>query len=693
MCGIFAVLGLSGDTHTQRKRVVELSKRIRHRGPDWESVHADGKGNYLAHQRLAIVSPGEAGNQPLFINEGKVDQVSWVTNGEIYNHEKLKAQFFLGDLDGSDSQVIGPLYKKFGTSMVPMLDGMFALVLVDEETGSFFAARDHMGLSSMYIGYGTDGSVWFASEMKCFVNEPMIERYEIFPPGHIFTGGAGGKGFERWYNPLWLDEHNYLPTRPLDEDLLRKTVVNAVVKRMMADVPFGVLLSGGLDSSLVSSIAVRHVKEASNSVAWSQKIHSFTIGLEGAPDLEAARAVADHIGTEHHEFHFTVEEALDAIPDVVYHLESFEQVRASVPMFLLSRKIKALGVKMVLSGEGADETLGGYLYFHKAPDAHEFHKECVRKTTRLHQWDVMRANKSTLAWGLEARVPFLDKEVLEVTMNLDPKEKMIDMNDKPDGVHPRMEKYALRKAFDTPGNPYLPESVLWRQKEQFSDGVGYDWVDGLKEYAELEVSDEQFASRAERFPDNPPETKEYYMLRALFEKYYPEPCALDTVPQGKSIACSTPEAVAWVPEWSKSVGDISGRAVNVHDSSDSFDLKDSMDEGDAKVPKTNEEYLATLEELSISDADDLIERLDLVTAAQPIPEKIASNGSTKTGCLGGAQYHKSSRAPMQLRQQFKANSLRLSAPRAVPRAQARHSRAPKALAPMMVATQAAVALL
>jgi asparagine synthase (glutamine-hydrolysing) len=317
---------------------------------------------------------------------------------------------------------------------------------------------------------------------------------------------------------------------------------------------------------------VRHGKLATNALSWSDKVQSFSIGIKGAPDLVNARKVAAFLGTEHHEFTFTPQEALDALPDVIYHLETFEQVRASVPMYLLSRKIKGMGVKMVLSGEGADEAFGGYLYFHKAPSADEFHRECVRKTKRLYQWDVLRANKSTQAWGLEARVPFLDRAFLEVAMNIDPTFKMIDLKDKPDGEHKRLEKYILRKAFDDPVNPYLPPEVLWRQKEQFSDGVGYDWVDALKAYAEGEVSDADFAKRAERFPQNPPENKEYYLLRSIFEEFYPGKSALDTVPFGKSIACSTPEAISWDPKWATTSGDISGRAVDVHDSADGFKI-------------------------------------------------------------------------------------------------------------------------
>lgn len=499
--------------------------------------------------------------------------LSWVVNGEIYNHTALKWGNNISTPSRSDSEVVGYLYQKFGVETAAMLDGKFAFILFDKPAKRVYAARDHMGLCPLYIGYGVDGSVWFASEMKCFVNEPRIERYEIFPPGHYYHGGPGTcNGLVRWYNPSWLDQ-NVIPSTPVDLPKLRATLINAVVKRLMADVPFGVLLSGGLDSSLVTSIAVRHGKSASNSLAWSEKVHSFSIGIRDAPDLRAARKVAAFLGTEHHEFTFTPQEALDALPDVIYHLETFEQVRASVPMYLLARKIKAMGVKVVLSGEGADEIFGGYLYFHKAPNPVEFHKECVRKTTRLHQWDVLRANKSTQAWGLEARVPFLDREVLELAMNMDPAEKMIDVKAKPDGLHPRLEKYLLRKAFDDPDHPYLPAEVLWRQKEQFSDGVGYDWVDGLKAYAELEVSDADFAQRATRFPFNPPETKEYYLLRSIFEEHYPGKSALDTVPFGKSIACSTPEALVWDPKWAASAGDISGRAVDVHDASGGFALQ------------------------------------------------------------------------------------------------------------------------
>jgi len=509
-------------------------------------------------------------------------------NGEIYNHKKLKARRSrpappapnpepqaengIVSPSTSDSEVVGYLYQKFGSATAAMLDGKFAFAVLEKETGVVYAGRDHMGLCPLYVGYGHDGSLWFASEMKCFVGEPRIARYEIFPPGHFLTARPGGEvKLQRWYNPTWM-QPGRVPTAAPDLTLLRETLIRAVRKRLMVDVPYGVLLSGGLDSSLVTSIAVRHGKGVEDSVVWSEKVHSFSVGIAGAPDLLAARKVATFLGTEHHEFTFTAQEALDVLPEVIWHLESFEQVRASVPMFLLARKVKALGIKMVLSGEGADEAFAGYLYFHKAPSAAELHAECVRKTERLHQWDVLRANKSTAAWGVEARVPFLDRELLALALEMDPSAKLIDLAARPDGQHPQLEKYVLRKAFDDPVNPYLPPEVLWRQKEQFSDGVGYDWVDGLRAHAEAEVSDAAFAARAQRFPANPPETKEYYLLRSIFEAHFPDASALATVPVGKSVACSTPEALSWDPRWAASAGDISGRAVDVHEAAGGFKM-------------------------------------------------------------------------------------------------------------------------
>lgn len=390
---------------------------------------------------------------------------------------------------------------------------------------------------------------------------------ETFPPGHVYRSTTGK--VERWYNPRWLDL-NYIPTTPVDYTSLRNSFIAAVVKRLMSDVPLGMLLSGGLDSSLVASVAVRHLAQASNAFDKVHKLKTFSVGIEGSPDLIAARKVADFLGTDHHEVTFTVEEGIDAVRDLIWHIESYEQVRASVPMYILSRRIKAQGIKVVLSGEGADEIFGGYLYFHKAPSPAEYHRECVRLVERLYKYDVMRANKAPFAWGVEARVPFLDKEFIELTMNIDAADKQPNLAEKPDGVHAKLEKYILRKAFDTPENPYLPEDVLWRQKEQFSDGVGYDWVDGLKNHAEKVVTDDQWAARYEKFPEHTPRTKEYYYLRSLFEEQFPHEDAGKTVPKELSIACSTAEALAWDPEWAES-HEISGRSIKgVHCAGENF---------------------------------------------------------------------------------------------------------------------------
>jgi asparagine synthase (glutamine-hydrolysing) len=466
----------------------------------------------------------------------------------------------------SDSAIIGHLYKTLGDvdAVWDGLDGIFACVLVDEAAGTFTAARDPMGVCPLYWGKGADGSTWFASEMKAL--QAVCETFDIFPPGHVWRSATGE--VTRWYRPAWLEPGAPLPTAPASLPAIHDALVSAVVKRLMSDAPLGVLLSGGLDSSLVAAIAARHLKEARNAFDVDHPLHTFSIGIAGSPDLKAAAVVAAHLGTEHHEITFTVQDGLDALPDLIYHIESFEQVRAAVPMYLLSRAIKARGFKVVLSGEGADEIFGGYLYFHKAPSPAALHAETVRKVTRLHQWDVLRANKAPFAFGLEPRVPFLDRGFLDATMTIDPSSKMIDMADKPDGVHARMEKHVLRAAFA--GGDYLPESVLWRQKEQFSDGVGYDWVDGLKAYAERVVTAEEWGARAARFPVATPVNKEYYLLRSLFEASFPSPCALATVPQGLSIACSTPEAVSWDPSWA-GAHEISGRAMaGVHEAADGF---------------------------------------------------------------------------------------------------------------------------
>ena len=539
-----------------------------------------GKRNASAGARVGFAAAGPPSSpthlptphssQPFVIGDTPGSHLAWALNSEIYNHDTIKATTLKGVLivkdSKSDSAIIGHLIQTLGdvNAVWDGLDGIFACVYVDEAAGTFTAARDAMGVCPLYWGRGGDGSTWFASEMKAL--QAVCESFDIFPPGHVYRSAT--RTLEKWYKPAWLEPDAPLPSAPADTVAIHDALVSAVVKRLMSDAPLGVLLSGGLDSSLVAAIAARHLKQAANAFDTDHPLHTFSIGIAGSPDLVAARSVAAHLGTQHHEFTFTVQEGLDAVSDLIYYIESYEQVRAAVPMYLLSRKIKALGFKVVLSGEGADEIFGGYLYFHKSPSAEEFHAETVRKVTRLHQWDVLRANKAPFAFGLEPRVPFLDRGFLDLAMQIDPAAKMCDASEKPDGRHPKIEKYVLRKAFD--GQDYLPEAVLWRQKEQFSDGVGYDWVDGLKAYAARVVSDADFDARATRFPVAPPTTKEYYLLRSLFEAHYPSQCALDTVPKGLSIACSTPEAVSWDAAWA-GTHEISGRAMKgVHDAADGF---------------------------------------------------------------------------------------------------------------------------
>mmetsp|Transcript_25705 Transcript_25705/g.56002 ORF Transcript_25705/g.56002 Transcript_25705/m.56002 type:complete len:581 (+) Transcript_25705:100-1842(+) len=561
MCGILAVLNSTDDSPAMRAKLLALSRRQRHRGPDWSGMHQSGN-NFLAHERLAIMDPA-SGDQPLF-NEDKTICVT--VNGEIYNYKSLR-QHILDKkpnkkfATNSDCEVISHLYELHGEEVASMLDGFFAFVVLDKNTNSFYAARDPLGVTCMYIGWGRDGSVWLSSEMKCIKDD--CARFQQFPPGHYYSSKTGE--FKRYFNPKFYLDHEAKPERfpstPLDLVALRTAFETSVKKRMMSDVPFGVLLSGGLDSSLVAAIAARHVATDPSMSTWG-RLHSFCIGLPGSPDLAAARKVADYLKTDHHEFTFTVEEGIDAIENVIYHVETFDTttIRASTPMFLMSRKIKALGVKMVLSGEGSDEVFGGYLYFHKAPNKEEFQAETVRKLQDLFKYDCLRANKATMAWGVEARVPFLDKAFLDVAMSIDPAEKMIDKG------KGRIEKYILRKAFDTPEDPYLPAEVLWRQKEQFSDGVGYNWIDGLKAHADTIVSDEQLRQAHHRYPDNTPKTKESYWYRTIFEQHFPQKAAADTVPGGPSVACSTPTAALWDAAWAGKE-DPSGRAVaGVHDS-------------------------------------------------------------------------------------------------------------------------------
>lgn len=578
MCGILAALGLTGDPEKNRRLVLRCSKLQRHRGPDANSIYQskDGK-NFLAFERLQIIDPSDSGRQPFTIETPEGD-ITWQLNSEIYNHEDVQQQYLSGVSmvrdSKSDSAKPGHLYEKYGDDdkIWNALDGTFACVIYDERTQQFCAARDPIGICPMYWGKDANGATWFASEMKALQHQCV--SFEIFPPGHCYRSRTGK--LERYFKPDWLMS-DQIPTQPADLPAIKQSFINAVVKRLMSDAPLGVLLSGGLDSSLVASVAVRHLKEAKNAFDRTHPLHTFSIGIQGAPDLLAAREVAHQLGTSHHEFHFTVEEGIDALYDLVYHLESYEQIRAAVPMYLLSRKIKALGFKVVMSGEGADEIFGGYLYFHKAPSPAEFHRETIRKVERLHVWDVARANKAPFAFGIEPRVPFLDKAFLQTSMSIDPQDKMIDMQDLPDGKHKKMEKYILRKAFDDPSDPYLPESVLWRQKEQFSDGVGYSWVDGLKEYAQQVVTDDMWAARSDRFPEETPSTKEYYLLRSIFEEHFPSQSASDTVPKGLSIACSTPEAVCWDPSWANT-HEISGRAMkNVHDSAEGFQYERRKD--------------------------------------------------------------------------------------------------------------------
>ncbi|TMW58366.1 hypothetical protein Poli38472_009925 [Pythium oligandrum] len=553
MCGIVAIYASMMKESELRQAALEAGKRIQHRGPDWNGIRVfPEKGIAIEHERLAIVDP-ESGAQPLVSTDAD-ESITLAVNGEIYNHKQLAAELKTPYTfrTKSDCEVIIPLYMEHGVEFLNKLRGMFSFVLYDAKKQVLIAARDHMGITPLYYGYGADGSVWFASELKAL--EHGCVRFEPFPPGHFFS--TESESFTQWYNPSWFDSEHMGET-PLDLMTLRTSFESAVKRRMMADVPWGVLLSGGLDSSLVASIAVREKQKlVASGGEWINRIHSFTIGLENSPDLKAAKEVAEFLGTIHHSYTYTIQEGLDAVSEVIKHLETYDvtTVRASTPMFLMSRKIKAMGIKMVLSGEGADEVFGGYLYFHKAPNAKAFHRETVDKLRGLHQYDCLRANKATSAWGLEARVPFLDADFLEVAMNIDTREKMIDAK------NGRMEKYIIRKAFDDAENPYLPKNILWRQKEQFSDGVGYGWIDSLKDWAEREVTDRQMKHAARLFPYNTPQTKEAYLYRSIFTKHFEKEVAAETVPGGPSIACSTAAAIEWDAAF-KNMADPSGRAV------------------------------------------------------------------------------------------------------------------------------------
>lgn len=546
MCGILAILDVKGDATRQRQEALRLIKRLRHRGPDWSGIYCDDNA-ILAHERLAIVDP-ESGAQPL-IDRDRKSVLS--VNGEIYNHRQLRSSLKRAHQfqTGSDCEVILYLYDEMGPSFLNLLNGIFAFVLYDPVANDYLIARDHVGIVPLYVGWDTKEQLYVASEVKAIAD--VCERVQVFPPGHYFLGSE--KKFSRYYQPPWMDI-THQPSGPKNLTAVRESLEAAVKRQLMCDVPYGVLISGGLDSSIVAAIAARfserRIETEDRERAWWPRLHSFSVGLKSSPDQEAARKVASHIGSVHHEVHFTVQEGIDALEDVIYHLETYDvtTVRASTPMYLMARKIRAMGVKMVLSGEGADEIFGGYLYFHKAPNSKEFFEETVRKIENLHLYDCLRANKSTAAWGVEARVPFLDREFLDVAMSIDAEHKLI----KP-GM---MEKNILREAFEG----YLPQEILWRQKEQFSDGVGYEWIDSLKALSEERVSDKMMRSAIERFPVKTPTTKEEYFYRNIFERHFPNPTVLDDVPVGPSIACSTPTAIRWDASFAKRA-DPSGRAV------------------------------------------------------------------------------------------------------------------------------------
>lgn len=550
MCSIFGVLDIKTDVKALRQQALQLSKLLRHRGPDWSGIW-NNEDAILVHERLAIVDT-ENGAQPL-INPTKNHILA--VNGEIYNHKKLQKTLTLTYefQTKSDCEVILPLYLEFGSAFLDKLQGMFAFILFDAEQKRYLIARDPIGIIPLYYGYDEFGQLFVASELKALV--PVCKQIKEFPPGHYFDSHVGK--LVSYYQRDWM-QYDAVKDNPADLSELRQALEHSVKSHLMSDVPYGVLLSGGLDSSLISAITQQYarnrVEDDDQSEAWWPRLHSFAVGLEGSPDLKAARQVADAIGTVHHEVHFSVQEGLDALRDVVYYLETYDvtTIRASTPMYLMARKIKAMGIKMVLSGEGSDELFGGYLYFHKAPNAKEFHEETLRKLERLHLFDCNRANKAMSAWGIEARVPFLDKEFMDVAMRFNPQAKMCGQG--------KMEKHALRQAFEG----CLPKEILWRQKEQFSDGVGYSWIDSLKAYAEKEVSDQQMATASFRFPLNTPDTKEGYVYRTIFEEHFPHPAAIACVPSGKSVACSTPEALAWDENMAK-LTDPSGRAVrDVH---------------------------------------------------------------------------------------------------------------------------------
>ena len=553
MCGIVCALDLKQSSDLLRSQVLEMSKKVRHRGPDWNGIHC-GKNVLLAHERLAIVDPA-SGNQPIYSDD---KNLILAANGEIYNHQDLRAQ--LGSnyafQTNSDCEIILALYKEKGVNFIDDLNGIFGFVLYDEVNDEYLIARDHMGIIPLYMGWDKHGTFYISSELKAL--EGVCNKIEIFPPGHFMS--SKDNKLVKWYDRDWMNFDHIKDNNTIIDDL-QVALENAVHRQLMSDVPYGVLLSGGLDSSITSALAKKYSKNRieSNDVksAWYPQLHSFAVGLKGSPDLIAAQKVANHIDSIHHEITFTVQEGLDAIRDVIYHLETYDvtTIRASTPMYLMARVIKSMGIKMVLSGEGADEIFGGYLYFHKAPNSKEFHEETVRKLDKLYQYDCLRANKSLAAWGIEGRVPFLDKEFIDVAMRINPKDKMITSE--------KMEKWVLRKSFEK----YLPDSVAWRQKEQFSDGVGYDWIDSLKDLVNEKVSDDMFKNAKFTFPFQTPMSKEEYYYRSIFEDHFPSETSATTVPSVPSVACSTPIALEWDKAF-KNLNDPSGRSVsNVHNDS------------------------------------------------------------------------------------------------------------------------------
>lgn len=550
MCGIVGVFDLKVNHLELKPDVLKMSKKVRHRGPDWSGIFCCEKA-ILAHERLSVVDP-QSGKQPIKSKDGNL---ILSVNGEIYNHKEIRRRYddTYEFLTRSDCEVILPLYRDKGPSFLEEMNGIFAFALYDIEKDCYFIARDHIGIIPLYTGRDKYGNFYVASELKAL--EGICNNIEEFPPGHYMYSRDGI--MKKWYQRDWMEYENVKNNKTSVDDL-RKALESAVHRQLMSDVPYGVLLSGGLDSSVISAIAKKfapkRIESDDEMDAWWPQLHSFAIGLQGSPDLAAARKVADHIGTVHHEINFTIEEGLDAVRDVIYHIETYDvtTVRASTPMYLMARVIKSMGVKMVLSGEGADEVFGGYLYFHKAPDPKAFHEETVRKLGKLHLYDCLRANKSLAAWGVEGRVPFLDKEFLDVAMRINPIDKM--------STKDRIEKWVVRKAFED----YLPESITWRQKEQFSDGVGYTWIDTLKALAEKEVTDEQLVNAKYRFPVNPPMSKEEYFYRSIFSEHFPSSQAAACVPSVPSVACSTAEALSWDASF-KNMIDPSGRAVkNIH---------------------------------------------------------------------------------------------------------------------------------